>query len=130
MHKQYTPVSFNYEFDDIFELPLRICDLSNCTQLAFKLYNMDSIDDAPLASTVLDLVDSRGCLRQGTWNCVLHEGKLPDYSLVETPALPDTPDCLAINNMLKLIQKGAEFFELDTDLQSFRALGEKMYNQY
>ena len=52
----------------MIEFPLRVCDLAPQTSLAISIYNMDTVDEEPLASTVIDIFDSRRCMRQGTFN--------------------------------------------------------------
>ena len=58
----------------MFEFPIQICELSKDSKLHLNVYNMASLDEAPLASTVIDLFDPWGQLRQGTWDCVLYPG--------------------------------------------------------
>jgi len=64
----YTGVKYGFELDEIIELPLNVCDLAPLSSIAISIFNMDSLDETPIASTVVDLFDSRRCLRQGTWN--------------------------------------------------------------
>ena len=95
---------------------------------------MDRVEEEPIASTVIDLFDARRCLRQGTWNCLLHVDKRPDLTLeCSTPALTDNKTCVGINNALRQIQKWrkkGEIKETWIDRQSFKALTEQMYNFY
>jgi len=79
--------------------------LSSKSAIAVKIFNMDQIDDTPIASTVMDLFDNLGKLRQGTWNCKLYENTLPDYQLKTcTPGLPyNDTQCTELNNMLRMI---------------------------
>ena len=56
--------------------------------------------EQPIASTVLDLVDRLGRLRQGTVDCMLHKSQEPDMKYdTKTPAIPDHPTCVALNNI-------------------------------
>jgi hypothetical protein len=72
------------------------------SSLAIKIYNMDSINESPIACTVVDLFDIKGRLRQGTWNLMLYPNQTPDYSLkCGTPALSDHESCVGINRCLR-----------------------------
>lgn len=66
--KIYTGVKYGFELDEIIEMPLNVCDLAPLSSIAISVFNMDSLDETPIASTVVDLFDSHRCLRQGTWN--------------------------------------------------------------
>lgn len=100
--KIFTGVKFCYELDETLEIPLRVCDLAPLSSLAISIYNLDRVEEEPIASTVIDLFDSRRCLRQGTWNCQLHVDKQPDLtSAATTPALTDHKTCIEINNALR-----------------------------
>ena len=61
--KIYTGVKFSYELDEMIELPLRVCDLAPLSSLAISIYNMETIGECPIASTVVDIFDSAHCLR-------------------------------------------------------------------
>lgn len=67
--KIYTGVKFCYELEEEVKLPIKICDLAPLTSLAITIYNMDSFDEEPIASTVIDVFDQKRRLRQGTFNC-------------------------------------------------------------
>ena len=67
--KIYTGVKFYYELEEEVKLPIKICDLAPLTSLAITIYNMDSFDEEPIASTVIDVFDQKRRLRQGTFNC-------------------------------------------------------------
>jgi hypothetical protein len=66
---------------------------------------MDNLEDVPIASTIIDLFDKLGTLRQGTWNCKLYKNIEPDYNeSTMTAALPPTDEqCIELNNMLRMI---------------------------
>jgi len=60
----------------------------------------------PIASTVVDLFDSKHRLRQGTWNLQLHHNKKADTRLnSETPGLTNDTTTLEINNILRGVHK-------------------------
>ncbi len=61
--KIFTGVKFSYELDEVLEIPLRVCDLAPLSSLAISIYNMDRVEEEPIASTVIDLFDARRCLR-------------------------------------------------------------------
>lgn len=92
--KIYTGVKYGFELDEIIELPINVSDLAPLSSIAISIYNMDSFEEKPIASTVLDIFDSRRCLRQGTWNLQLHLGSNPDPSLkCRTPSLTEHHTC-------------------------------------
>lgn len=76
--KIFTGVKYSYELDDVIELPLKICELAPLSSLAISIYSMDKVEEIPIACTVIDLFDSKRRLRQGTWNLMLHNDKVPD----------------------------------------------------
>ena len=49
--KIFTGVKFNHEFNEVLEIPLRVCDLAPISSLSISIYSMDQIDQKPLAST-------------------------------------------------------------------------------
>lgn len=59
----YTGVKYGFELDETIELPLNVCDLAPLSSIAISIFNMDSLNEKPIASTVVDLFDSRRCLR-------------------------------------------------------------------
>jgi Phosphoinositide 3-kinase C2 len=70
--KIFTGVKYSFDLDDIIELPLKVCDLAPLSSLAISIFSMDRVEETPIASTVIDLFDSKRRLRQGTWNLMLH----------------------------------------------------------
>lgn len=61
--KIFTGVKFSYELDEILEIPLRVCDLAPLSSLAISIFDMERVGEEPIASTVIDLFDSRRRLR-------------------------------------------------------------------
>lgn len=57
--KIFTGVKFCYELDELIQIPLRVCDLAPLSSLAISIYNLDRVDEEPIASTVIDLFDCR-----------------------------------------------------------------------
>jgi len=103
--KLFTGVKYFYELNEILAFPLNFKDLTPLTRLAINIFNFDSDNmDKPIASTVVELFDSKQRLRQGTWNLQLHLNKEADIKLnSETPGLTDDPTTLEINNILRSI---------------------------
>ena len=56
-HKLLTGVKFSYELEETLEVPLKICELAPMSSLAISIYNMDAIEQGPVASTVINLFD-------------------------------------------------------------------------
>lgn len=63
LDKLISGVKFSFDIDEVIEIPLRVCDLAIISSFAISIYSMDSLDDKPIASTVIDLFDSKRCLR-------------------------------------------------------------------
>ena len=104
--KIFTGVKFSYELDETLEIPLRVCDLAPLSSLAISIYDMDRVEEEPIASTVIDLFDGRHRLRQGTWNCMLHIDQKPDLTTkCTTAALTSNQTCVELNNALRQIRK-------------------------
>jgi len=100
--KIFTGVKYSYELDDQIELPLKVCDLAPLSSLAISIYNIDRIEQEPIASTVIDLFDAKRRLRQGTWNLMMHKHKYADTShKCTTPALTENASCIGINKCLR-----------------------------
>jgi hypothetical protein len=71
----------NYDLNQEFEFPLRICDLTPNTHVGITIYDMSrSKDLGPLASTVIDIFDGKQRMRQGTFNLYLWKNKITDMS--------------------------------------------------
>ena len=88
------------------QLPFLVSDLAPSTSIAISVFSMDRIDPLPIASTVIDLFDSNRCLRQGTWNFLLHLDQAPDISQdCKTPGLISVNNCLEINKCLRQLHK-------------------------
>ena len=67
--KLFTGVKYSYELNEVMTFPLKFKDLAPYSRLAIEIYNLDRDEaDQPIASTVIDLFDSKRRLRQGTWN--------------------------------------------------------------
>jgi hypothetical protein len=80
--KLFTGVKYFYELKEVLTFPLKYKDLSPISRLAIQIFSFDSPNmDTPIASTVVDLFDSKRRLRQGTWNLQLHRDKVVDPSL-------------------------------------------------
>ncbi|MFO0118224.1 MAG: hypothetical protein ACK521_11635 [bacterium] len=103
----FTGVKYFYELKEVLTFPLKYKDLSPISRLAINIFSFDSPNmDRPIASTVVDLFDSKRRLRQGTWNLQLHLDKAADSNLnSQTPGLTDDPTTLEINNILRGIHK-------------------------
>lgn len=100
--KIFTGVKFGFELEETLELPLRVCDLAPMSSLAISIFDMDKVDEEPIACTVIDLFDGRRRLRQGTWNCQLYVDQMPDLTTnCKTAALTDDETCLELNNSLR-----------------------------
>ena len=133
-HKLLTGVKFSYELEETLEIPLKVCELAPLTSLAISIYNMDQIEEGPIAATVINLFDQKHRLRQGTWNCQLHLNREPDLTdRCETPALTADKTCAGINTMLRRIRQWRKNSSAKLgflDQQSFKALNEKMFSMY
>jgi hypothetical protein len=105
--KLFTGVKYFYELNEVLTFPLKYKDLSPISRLAIQIYNFESEDiDKPIASTVIDLFDSKQRLRQGTWNLQLHLNKTADTSLKSSTAgLTTDSTTLEINNILCAVHK-------------------------
>lgn len=121
--KIFTGVKFSYELEDTLEIPIKICDLAPLSSLAISIFDMSRLEEEPIASTVIDLFDSKKRLRQGTWNCQLHVDKMPDLTTeCLTPAITDSKTCVALNNSMQEIRmwrKKKDIFNTWIDRQSF-----------
>lgn len=93
-HQMYEPpistgVLSNYKLNQYIEFPIRYCDLTPNTHVALTIYDMSRLEEqAPLASTVIDVFDSKQRLRQGTFDLLLWKDVKPDMSFeCKTPGL-------------------------------------------
>ena len=66
--KLFTGVKYAYELNEVMTFPLKFKDLAPLSRLAIEIFNLDGEEDKPIASTVIDIFDSKRRLRQGTWN--------------------------------------------------------------
>ena len=84
-----TSVLSNYELAQVVEFPVRICDLTQNTHITITLYDLNKpFNLGPLGSSVIDIFNSKGVLRQGTFNLYIWQGKNPDMSFKQlTPGL-------------------------------------------
>lgn len=71
------------------EFPIQVCDLTPNTHVAITIYDLGRLSsEAPLASTVIDIFDSRQSLRQGTIDLMLWKDRKADMSFdCQTPGL-------------------------------------------
>lgn len=78
----------------MIEFPIRICDLTPNTHVAITVYDLSRLsEEGPLASTVLDIFDSKQRLRQGTMDLLLWKNTKPDMSFeCLTPGLVSSHD--------------------------------------
>ena len=95
--KMQTGVISNYEIASEIEFPIRICDLTPNTHVGITVYDLSQNESTvPLASTMIDIFDSKQRLRQGTFNLYLWMKKELDMSIdCTTPGLfYDKPESL------------------------------------
>jgi len=77
------------ELNQEITFPIRICDLTPNTHVGITIYDMSREHSrGPLASTVIDVFDSKQRMRQGTFNLFLWPDRKLDMSLeCTTPGL-------------------------------------------
>lgn len=87
--KMQTGVLSSYDLDHEIEFPIRVCDLTPNTHVGITIYDLSkSASEGPMASTMIDVFDSKTRMRQGTFNLFLWQKKELDMSLeCSTPGL-------------------------------------------
>lgn len=65
-------VKYNFDFDELFVFPIRVCDLTKNSTLSLSLFSMDH--EEALAKIRLELFDKQGALKQGTQSISLQGG--------------------------------------------------------
>lgn len=80
--KMQTGVLSTFEIDTEIEFPIRICDLTPNTHVGITIYDLSrKQSEGPLASTMIDIFDSKSRMRQGTFNLFLWQQKQLDMSI-------------------------------------------------
>lgn len=69
---QVSRVKYNFDFDELFVFPIRVCDLTKNSTLSLSLFSMDH--EEALAKIRLELFDKQGALKQGTQSISLQGG--------------------------------------------------------
>ena len=120
--------SFNNLGKEIIEFPIKIRDLSILTTIGFSLYDMNKIEnDGLVASTTINLFDSKRRLRQGFLNLYLWKDKERDMSFkCTTPGLPPNNEYAEkINSLLGRIDDKSSY-----DLMTHKAIKRQMHQYY
>jgi hypothetical protein len=84
-----TGVLSSFQLNTEIEFPIRVCDLTPNTHVGITIYDLSRPqEEGPLASTMIDIFDSKTRMRQGTFNLYLWQNKELDMSLdCQTPGL-------------------------------------------